>query len=166
MVSIENPGYLKPNGRTHLTWTVELPLNLRCLDSSHDNILRRQQMNRSRFLATVSERGSDIGDLTTVGCLMAALQVRSRIRGEGTQEVSNERHHRYSHLPTIRLSAPVGISLQFAGLGYDEDDAGIGSSTSSAAASTNRSVTRLYSEGGGRASHHRVWGRAALPIKN
>ena len=52
---------------------------------------------------------------------------------------------------TLTLCVPVTVSLHFARLGYDEEDAGIPSSNSSSAAATNRSVAHLNSEGGGRA---------------
>ena len=111
MVFNENLTILKRHGRTHPTWTDELPFNVKCLDSRHAHMLRHQQWNGSRFLSTVSESATDIGDRTSVSWVFAALQVPSRVRREGTQEAPKERRHRYSHLPTIRHSAPVTVSL-------------------------------------------------------
>ena len=103
MVSLENLAYLKHHGRTHPTWTDELPINVTCHDSGHPYMLRHKQWNGSQFLATVSESASDSGVRSSVGWVVAALQVQSRVRGLGAKEVPNERSPilSFSHYQTV-----------------------------------------------------------------
>ena len=115
MVSDENLAYLKRHGRTHPTWTDELPLNVTCLDSCHPNILRRQQWKCAQPLATVAESASDIRSRTSVGWVMAVIQVRTQFRGEGTQEVQNDNSQilSFDHYQTLCAGYSISAIGQF-----------------------------------------------------
>ena len=93
MVFDENLAYVEHQRRIHRTRALELPIDVTCLNSGHPNMLRRQQLNGSRFLATVSESASDSGERSSVGLVVAALQVTAQVRREGTQEVPHESRH-------------------------------------------------------------------------